>query len=122
MSDTVDERIRELSRWNRTDLKGPRRTYYTKEVLNQNQDIMTIVKTSNLEKVNTYSDGHPCLMTRKKLMRIRVYINNFACLVTQNRYFETFIILVIGLNCITLAQSDSTVEETDTQKTIGLIF
>lgn len=43
-------------------------------------------------------------------------------MITSSRYFEAFIILIIGLNCITLAQSDSTVEETPSQKNIEVAF
>ena len=43
-------------------------------------------------------------------------------MVTSSKYFEGFIIVVIGLNCITLAQSDSTKEETAVEKNIDLTF
>lgn len=55
-------------------------------------------------------------------MRYRVHVSNFATMITSSRYFEAFIILIIGLNCITLAQSDSTVEETPSQKNIEVAF
>ena len=81
-----------------------------------------MVKQSRLEQVNNYTDGHKCLSFRKKMMLIRVYISNFASVITTNKFFEAFIIMIIGLNCITLAQSDSNVEETPTQKSIELAF
>ena len=55
-------------------------------------------------------------------MKVRIHISNAASFVTSNRYFEGFIILVIGLNCITLASSDSTREETQVEKNIDLTF
>ena len=51
-----------------------------------------------------------------------MHVNNACLFLTVNRYFESFIILVIGLNCITLAQSDSTKQETSLDATIELIF
>ena len=45
-----------------------------------------------------------------------------ASFITSTRYFEGMIIVVIGLNCITLAQSDSSREETQVEKTIDLTF
>ena len=67
-------------------------------------------------------DGHRYLNCRKKMMRLRVHVSDFCTLITANRYFETFIIFIIGLNCITLAQSDSTKQETSTEATIELLF
>ena len=43
-------------------------------------------------------------------------------MVTSSKYFEGFIIVVIGFNCVTLAQSDSTKEETSVEKNIDLTF
>lgn len=91
-------------------------------MLQQNQDILTVVKQSRLEQVNNYTDGHKCLPFRKRVMRFRVIVSDGATVITTNRFFEGFIILIIGLNCITLAQSDSTKEETVSQKNIELAF
>ena len=68
------------------------------------------------------TDGHKCLNFRKKLMKFRIHVSNAATIVTSSKYFEGFIIVVIGLNCITLAQSDSTKEETAVEKNIDLTF
>ena len=43
-------------------------------------------------------------------------------MITSNKAFEFLIILIIGLNCITLAQSDQTKEETKSEATIELTF
>jgi hypothetical protein len=106
------EHQREMARWNLNDIKGSHKTLYTKSVHSQNQDIMTIVKQSNLDEVHNYTDRYCCLPTRKKIMKYRVYVTNCAIIITTNRFFEAFIILIIGMNSVTLAQSDSTVEET----------
>lgn len=55
-------------------------------------------------------------------MKCRIYISEFSLTITSSKYFEGFIILVIGLNCITLAGSDSTKEETPVEKNIDLVF
>ena len=55
-------------------------------------------------------------------MKFRIIVSNTALAITSSKYFEGFIIMIIGLNCITLAGSDSTVEETPTQKSIDLVF
>lgn len=55
-------------------------------------------------------------------MRIRVHVTQFSSRVTASNYFENFIILIIGLNCITLAMSDSTKQETATEANIELAF
>ena len=83
---------------------------------------MTIVKQTRLERAHNYTDGHKCLNLRKKLLKVRIHMSEAAYVVTSHRIFESFIIFVILLNCITLAQSDSTVEETATQKNIDLVF
>ena len=83
---------------------------------------MTIVNQSRLEQVLNYTDGHKCLNSRKKIMKFRIIVSDTALLITSHRYFEGFIILVIGLNCITLAGADSTVEETPAQKNIDMVF
>lgn len=43
-------------------------------------------------------------------------------MIVKNKQFEAFIILIIGLNCITLAMSDSTKEETEAEANIEIIF
>ena len=68
------------------------------------------------------TDGHKCLNFRKKFKKIRIYVSDGANYLTSSRYFEGFIIVVIALNCITLAQSDSTREETNVEKSIDLTF
>ena len=83
---------------------------------------MTIVKQTRLEQAHNYTDGHKCLNFRKKIMTYKIHVSNTAELITSSKYFEGFIILVIGLNCITLAQSDSTKEETPVEKNIDLVF
>ena len=55
-------------------------------------------------------------------MRMRVYVTEFASTITGHKMFENFIILIIGLNCITLAMADSQVEETPTEKSIEIAF
>ena len=55
-------------------------------------------------------------------MKFKIHISDAALAVTSHKFFEGFIILVIGLNCITLAQSDSTREETPVEKQIDLTF
>ena len=55
-------------------------------------------------------------------MKFRIHVSDASLMVTSSKYFEGFIILVIGLNCITLAQSDSNKEETAVEKNIDLTF
>ena len=59
---------------------------------------------------------------RKSILKFRIHVSEFANIITSSKYFEGFIILVIGLNCITLAGSDSKKEETPVEKNIDLIF
>ena len=49
-------------------------------------------------------------------------ITTTTTLIVKTRYFESFIILIIGLNCITLAMSDSNKEETPTEAKIEIAF
>jgi len=116
------EHMREIKRWNNNDIKGRRSTAFIKEVQLKNAKIMTVVNQTELEKAHKYTDGHKCLNQRKKIKKCKVHITDFASTITSSKYFEGFIILVIGLNCITLAGSDSTKEETPTEWTIDLIF
>ena len=45
-------------------------------------------------------------------MNYQIHVSNAAIRVTSDKIFEGFIIMIIGLNCITLAGSDATKEET----------
>ena len=36
-------------------------------------------------------------------MKFRIHVSDASMMVTSSKYFEGFIIIVIGLNCITLA-------------------
>ena len=69
-----------------------------------------------------YTDGHKFLNIRKRIMKFRIIVSDTSFTITSSKYFEGFIILVIGLNCITLAGADSTKEETATQKNIDMVF
>ena len=122
MTDPRMENFREIKRWRDNDIKGNRERYYTKEVYNKNASIMTIVEQSRLERNFNYTDGHKCLNLRKRLMRFQIHVNEACTAFVSHRLFEGFIILVIGLNCITLASADSTKEETEADKTIDLVF
>ena len=114
--------MKSIAVWRNNDIKGNRQTSYMKEVQNRNSNILTIVSQSRLERVQNYTDGHRCLNVRKDIMRFRIKVSDVCTLITKNRYFESFIILIIGLNCITLAQSNNTVEETPLQANIELAF
>ena len=83
---------------------------------------MTVVPQTRLERAHKYTDGHKCLNFRKKMIKFRIQVSEGANTITSSKYFEGFIILIIGLNCITLAGSDSTKEETPAEKNIDLIF
>ena len=83
---------------------------------------MTILPTTRLERAHSRTDGHKCLNFRKKIDKFRIHVSDAALLISTSKIFEGFIIVVIGLNCITLAQSDSTKEETPTEKNIDLAF
>lgn len=95
---------------------------YMKEVGKCNSDILSIVKQTRLEQVHNYTDGHKCLNFRKKVRKCRIHISEAALRITSHKTFEGFIILVIGLNCITLAQSDSTKDDTQVEKNIDMVF
>ena len=99
-----------------------RQRYYEKEVIGKNANIMTIVKQTRLEQAHNYKDGHKCLNFRKKIMKFRIHVSEASLQITSHRYFEGFIILVIGLNCVTLAQADANKEETPLEKRIDLTF
>jgi len=103
MSQPLDEHLREIKRWRDNDNKGNRKSYYVKEVVNRNANIMTIVKQTRLEQAHNYTDGHKCLNFRKKIIKFRIHVSDAAIRITSSKYFEGFIILVISLNCITLA-------------------
>jgi hypothetical protein len=122
MSVPLDENLREIKRWRDNDTKGNRKSYYVKEVINKNANIMTIVKQTRLEQAHNYTDGHKCLNFRKKAIKFRIHVSDAASRITSSKYFEGFIILVISGNCITLAQSDSTKEETPMEASIDLVF
>lgn len=113
---------REYARWRDNDIKGKSPNMYMKEVVGVNASITTVVKQSKMEQVHHYKDSFKCLKFRKKIMTFRVYVTGTASIITGNKLFEGFIILIIGLNCITLAMSDSTTEETDLEKKIEIAF
>ena len=55
-------------------------------------------------------------------MKVRIYISEAASVITGHKAFEAFVILIIALNCITLATFDSTKEETEMEKNIEIAF
>jgi len=46
--------------------------------MSKNSNIMTIVKQTRLEQAQNYTDGHKCLNFRKKIMKFRIHISDFA--------------------------------------------
>ena len=111
-----------MLRYFKGDFKGKRSNLYTKELINVNSGITTVVKLSRLEQVQNYKDSHICLNCRKSIMKIRVYVSETSMIITSSKLFEAFIILIIGLNCITLSMFDPTKEESDTEKRIEVTF
>ena len=77
---------------------------------------------SKLEQAQLYTDGWKCLNCRRSFMKLRIYISEIACIITGHKAFEAFVILIIALNCITLATFDSSKEESETEKNIEIAF
>lgn len=109
-------------RWRVGDVKGNRKNMYTKELLAKNVNIHTVVNQSRLEQAHAYTDNYKCLPFRKRVIKFKIHISDFATMIVKNKQFEAFIILIIGLNCITLAMNDSTKEETEAETNIEIIF
>lgn len=116
------DHLREMTRWRDHDIKGNRKTLYTKEVAAKTSKIMTITEQTRLEKLVHYEDPWPMLNWRKKIMKARILVNETALAIISSRYFEGFIITIIFLNCITLAQSDSTKPDSPQMVKIELAF
>ena len=64
---------------------------------------MTIVDQTRLERAHSLTDGHKCLNFRKKVLKFKIHVSDASMLITSSKYFEGFIIMIIGLNCVTLA-------------------
>jgi hypothetical protein len=58
--------------------------------------------------LENYEDRWPLLNFRKSLQRIRIKINQTAYQIIKHKIFETICLLIIGYNCVVLAQSDPT--------------
>ena len=104
--------IEEQCKWRMADLKGNRKTYYIKEVMRRNDQIMNVTDQTRLERLTNYEDRWPCLNFRKGFLRIRIYITMGAEVIIKHTAFETTSIIIICLNCVTLAMEDPTSQET----------
>ena len=115
--------INENELWRKSDIKGSRKTFYIKEVTRKNDLIMNITGQSRLEKLKNFEDRWPCLNGRKMIMKIKIYITMAAEKIIKHPAFEFTSIMVILLNCITLAMEDPTADEvSDIDNTFEAIF
>ena len=69
---------------------------------------MNVTEMDRLEKLDGKIDGWPLLETRKSILRVKVQINMIAETIINNTAFETISIIIILLNCVTLAMEDPT--------------
>ena len=113
MQDEVVDEIDQITLWRAKDIKGQRKTFYTKEIEMRNDKIMAIMEQTPLERLENEEDRWPCLNFRKSVKRFKIYVSLAASAITKTNTFENLIILIIGLNCIPLALGDSTKEETE---------
>ena len=100
--------IEESVVWKESDIKGNRKTFYIKEVCKANDLIMNVTEMDRLEKLENKVDGWPLLETRKSILRVKIQINMIAETIINNTAFETISIIIILLNCVTLAMEDPT--------------
>jgi hypothetical protein len=80
--------LNEMSRFKTLDNKGNKKSkyplnsnfvaLYIKEIQKKNDPILTITEKTRLEKLTIYEDGWPCLDTRKRFLKIKIYINEAA--------------------------------------------
>ena len=97
--------------WRAKDSKGWKKTYYIKEVRKQTDQIMSITPQTRLERLSKSEDRWPCLDCRKSVKRVWIYVKEFCEWVIKQPAFETTSIIIIILNCVTLAMEDPTAEE-----------
>ena len=109
---TNEALIEESCRWRASDIKGNRKTFYIKEVLRKNDLIMNVTEQTRLERLANKEDRWPCLNFRKAVSRVKIYITMGAEIIIKHPAFETTSIIIILLNCITLAMEDPTSTET----------
>ena len=72
---------------------------------------MNVTELDRLEKVESKVDGWPLLEFRKSAMKVRLQITILAEAIINNTAFETISIIIILLNCVTLAMEDPTQSE-----------
>ena len=104
--------IEEACRWRANDMKGNRKTFYIKEVVKKNDLILNVTEQTKLERLTNFEDRWPCLNCRKAILRVKIYINMGAYMIIKHPAFETTSIIIILLNCVTLAMEDPTSTET----------
>ena len=100
--------IEESCRWRANDMKGTKKTFYIKEVVKKNDLIMQVTEQTRLERLTNFEDRWPCLNFRKAILRVKIYITMSAELIIKHPAFETTSIIIILLNCVTLAMEDPT--------------
>ena len=76
-----------------------------------NDLIMNVTEMDRLEKLENQIDGWPLLEFRKSIMRVKIQINMITAAIINNTAFETISIIIILLNCVTLAMEDPTQKE-----------
>ena len=72
---------------------------------------MNVTEMDRLEKLENQIDGWPLLEFRKSIMRVKIQINMITAAIINNTAFETISIIIILLNCVTLAMEDPTQKE-----------
>ena len=69
---------------------------------------MNVTELDRLEKLEKKVDGWPLLEFRRGILKVKLQITMIAEALINNTAFETISIIVILLNCVTLAMEDPT--------------
>ena len=69
---------------------------------------MNVTELDRLEKLEKKVDGWPLLEFRRGILKVKLQITMIAEAIINNTAFETISIIVILLNCVTLAMEDPT--------------
>ena len=96
-----------MCKWKQKDVKGIKKNAYIKKIQKKNDQILTVVDKTKLEKLEVYTDRFPMLHLRKQLSKIKIMIHLVSLAIIETKTFENISISVIILNSIVMVFNGS---------------
>ena len=110
-SQVQQTRIEQICSWKSHDSKGMNKSAYIKQIQKKNDEILSVVAKTPLERNEIYVDRFPFLNLRKTVMKYMILLHLAVNQIISTSLFDNCTILVIMVNTLVMTIDDSAVND-----------